>query len=203
LKSATKPLRSQQQGYANVQKWTSKVDIFKKKYLIVPINEKWVTSLCTPEVVELEFSLHWYLAIILFPGNVITSTQRPVLAPRRSGRYDKLDAATVSPRTPEFVSETPNVGSPATSNAMLPPESDLGPESADEMEQPKHRRRWSMNIDDNFVEVPMQPVDNEGPIKENGTPRAPFQEVKGDSTESVDSAMQAVGASLPLDPMNQ
>src|SRR5258706_11383547 len=111
---------------------------------------------------DLEFSLHWYLAIILFPGNVITSARRPVSALRRSGRYDKSGAATISSRSPEFVPETPNVGSPATSNAMIPPESNLSSESADEMQQPKHRNRGSMNIDSNFAEVQMQPVENEG-----------------------------------------
>ncbi|KAH9890082.1 hypothetical protein C8Q73DRAFT_652769, partial [Cubamyces lactineus] len=29
-----------QESYLSVRKWTSKVDIFKKKYIIVPINEK-------------------------------------------------------------------------------------------------------------------------------------------------------------------
>ncbi|KAI0695754.1 hypothetical protein C8T65DRAFT_584023, partial [Cerioporus squamosus] len=31
--------------YASVRKWTSKVDIFSKKYIIVPINEKYVQCL--------------------------------------------------------------------------------------------------------------------------------------------------------------
>jgi len=30
------------QGYQSVKKWTSRVDIFSKKYIVVPINEKWV-----------------------------------------------------------------------------------------------------------------------------------------------------------------
>ena len=29
-------------GYASVRKWTSKINIFQKKYLIIPINEKYV-----------------------------------------------------------------------------------------------------------------------------------------------------------------
>lgn len=150
-----------------------------------------------PAVAELQFSLHWYLAIILFPGNAIAS---PVLTPRRSGRHEKSDAVTISSRSPEFVPETPYLGSPATSNAMLPPESDLGSESADEVERLKRRRHWSMNIDDNLVDVPMQPVENEGSIDEGGTPRASLH---GDSTEPVDSIMENMEASLPLDAMNQ
>lgn len=29
-------------SFEKVKKWTSKVDIFQKKYLFIPINEKWV-----------------------------------------------------------------------------------------------------------------------------------------------------------------
>ncbi|KAI0771125.1 hypothetical protein BD413DRAFT_458596, partial [Trametes elegans] len=38
-----------------VRKWTSKVDIFSKKYIIVPINE----------------NFHWYLAIIVNPDCIL------------------------------------------------------------------------------------------------------------------------------------
>lgn len=38
--------------YAQVRKWTAKVDIFSKDYLVIPINE----------------NLHWYLAIVVNPG---------------------------------------------------------------------------------------------------------------------------------------
>lgn len=154
-------------------------------------------------VVELEFSVHWYLAIILFPGNTITSAQRPVLTPRRSGRPNKLHAAIVSSRSPEFVPETPNIGSPATSSVLLPPESDLGLESADEMERPKPRRRWSMNIDDKLIEIPMQSMETEGSVEENGTPRAIPQEINGESMERVDSVMRDVEDFQSLGPMDQ
>lgn len=152
---------------------------------------------------DLEFSLHWYLAIILFPGNVLTSTRRPLPALRRSGRYDKSDAATISSRSPDFVLETPNIGSPATSNAVLPPESDLGSGSVAEMERPKNRHRWSMNTDDNFVEGRMQPVENEGSVEENGTPHATPQKINGYSTEPAGTIMGDVETSLPLDATNQ
>ncbi|CCA67820.1 related to protease ULP2 protein [Serendipita indica DSM 11827] len=42
-------------GYAAVRTWTSKVDIFSKRYLVVPINEK----------------AHWYLVVIMYPGNAL------------------------------------------------------------------------------------------------------------------------------------
>jgi len=31
---------SKRAGYESVRKWTSRVDVFSKKYLIVPINEQ-------------------------------------------------------------------------------------------------------------------------------------------------------------------
>ncbi|KAL0957327.1 hypothetical protein HGRIS_001135 [Hohenbuehelia grisea] len=42
-------------GYQSVKKWTSKVDLFDKKYVIIPINE----------------NMHWYLAIIYLPEYVL------------------------------------------------------------------------------------------------------------------------------------
>lgn len=33
-------VHSPEDGYKSVRKWTSKFDIFTKKYIIVPINEK-------------------------------------------------------------------------------------------------------------------------------------------------------------------
>jgi sentrin-specific protease 7 len=42
-------------NYKNVEKWTSKVDIFSYDYIVVPINE----------------DTHWYLAIICNVGNIV------------------------------------------------------------------------------------------------------------------------------------
>ncbi|KAF8916981.1 hypothetical protein CPB85DRAFT_231712 [Mucidula mucida] len=43
------------EGYQQVRRWTSKVDIYSKKYLFVPINENY----------------HWYLAVICNPQHVL------------------------------------------------------------------------------------------------------------------------------------
>ncbi|KAJ3568744.1 hypothetical protein NP233_g5517 [Leucocoprinus birnbaumii] len=57
--------RNIKDGYDSVRKWTSKVDIFQKKYIIVPINE----------------NLHWYLAIIYEPEHAL-QTPLPSAKPR-------------------------------------------------------------------------------------------------------------------------
>ncbi|KZT51423.1 cysteine proteinase [Calocera cornea HHB12733] len=58
-------------GYESVRKWTSKVDIFAKKYIIVPINEH----------------LHWYLAIICNPQGILRPPPvKELLVPRKSSR---------------------------------------------------------------------------------------------------------------------
>ncbi|PFH53908.1 hypothetical protein AMATHDRAFT_44951 [Amanita thiersii Skay4041] len=47
--------RNFEEGYESVKKWTSKINIFEKKCIIVPINEH----------------LHWYLAIIYMPEHIL------------------------------------------------------------------------------------------------------------------------------------
>ncbi|KAJ3168930.1 hypothetical protein HDU88_001257 [Geranomyces variabilis] len=42
-------------GYDRVKKWTSKIDLFSKKYIFIPINE----------------NMHWYLALIYNPGALL------------------------------------------------------------------------------------------------------------------------------------
>ncbi|KAI0269877.1 hypothetical protein BC834DRAFT_575094 [Gloeopeniophorella convolvens] len=67
-----KKLSTKNQGYDSVRKWTSKFDLFQKKYVIVPINE----------------NLHWYLAIIYLPEYTLLPrpAEEAVTAPRRSTR---------------------------------------------------------------------------------------------------------------------
>jgi Ulp1 family protease len=61
-----------EEGYNSVKKWTSRFDLFQKKYIIVPINE----------------NLHWYLAIIYFPEHtlLVRPVQETIVHPRRSTR---------------------------------------------------------------------------------------------------------------------
>lgn len=53
--------RKPDESYAHVRKWTSKIDIFSKDYLVIPINE----------------NAHWYLAIVLNPGAALEDAKTP------------------------------------------------------------------------------------------------------------------------------
>ncbi|CAG7722548.1 unnamed protein product, partial [Allacma fusca] len=50
--SKTIPINSAEKRHERVRKWTKDIDIFSKDFLVVPINE----------------NVHWYVAIICFPG---------------------------------------------------------------------------------------------------------------------------------------
>ncbi|KAJ7095714.1 hypothetical protein B0H15DRAFT_1019804 [Mycena belliarum] len=65
--------KNTREGYESVRKWTSKFDLFDKKYIIVPINE----------------NLHWYLAIIYHPEYTLLPPP-PIKSPstRRKGRRE-------------------------------------------------------------------------------------------------------------------
>ncbi|KAI0061630.1 hypothetical protein BV25DRAFT_1916654 [Artomyces pyxidatus] len=69
--------KNPEDGYQSVRKWTQKFDLFKKKYVIVPINE----------------NLHWYLAIIYMPEYVLQPppADKSGLALRRSTRHLGVD----------------------------------------------------------------------------------------------------------------
>ncbi|KZT09310.1 cysteine proteinase [Laetiporus sulphureus 93-53] len=56
-------VKDKDEGYQSVRKWTSKFDIFKKKFIIVPINERF----------------HWYLAIIYHPEHVLLPPLNPTV----------------------------------------------------------------------------------------------------------------------------
>ncbi len=61
------------EGYQQVRRWTSKVDIYSKKYLFVPINEKCVNFpyLAIEVMIFILCSYHWYLAVICNPQHVL------------------------------------------------------------------------------------------------------------------------------------
>ncbi|KAG8710565.1 hypothetical protein FRC08_016995 [Ceratobasidium sp. 394] len=65
-------------NYESVKRWTTGVDLFKKKYIVVPINERF----------------HWYLAIICFPSHVLRAP--PVKAPQRAKRARSCSSRTTT-----------------------------------------------------------------------------------------------------------
>lgn len=84
--------RDRAKSYEQVRKWTNKVDIFSKKYLVIPIHEH----------------MHWYLAIVVNPSAVLSAPSDPQL--RRSARNTPdVDAASASP-APSAKSATPPAG---------------------------------------------------------------------------------------------
>ncbi|TFY72834.1 hypothetical protein EVG20_g175 [Dentipellis fragilis] len=79
--------KNPEEGYHSVRKWTSKIDLFQKKYIIVPINEH----------------LHWYLAIICNPEYVLAPPPPKIDAPvRRSGRKSAPEAEETRPLSPSI-----------------------------------------------------------------------------------------------------
>lgn len=85
-------MKNVEEGYQSVRKWTAKVDLFSKKYIIVPINE----------------NLHWYLAIIYEPGHVLEPPLgAPLSVQARLTRNRKKERTKVGAKTerPESRSE--------------------------------------------------------------------------------------------------
>ncbi|KAF8195366.1 hypothetical protein BJ912DRAFT_138312 [Pholiota molesta] len=79
--------KNEVQAFETVRKWTSKFDIFQKKYIIVPINEH----------------MHWYLAIIYEPEHILSSTAPDETPTRKRTRLSaKVDPEeTISISAPE------------------------------------------------------------------------------------------------------
>ncbi|KAG6841694.1 hypothetical protein C0991_007964 [Blastosporella zonata] len=77
------------EGYESVRKWTSKIDIFSKKYIIIPINE----------------NLHWYLVIIYQPEHILYPPPPPITttSPTTRGQKKAANAAELSDNLTEGV----------------------------------------------------------------------------------------------------
>ncbi|KAF9287515.1 hypothetical protein BGZ68_001721 [Mortierella alpina] len=89
-----KPGKGMSTSYDAIKSWTNKIDIFSKKYIIVPIHEH----------------MHWYLAIITNPGRLLQGADANGARPDTSPKAD-------SNSEPESKS-TP--ASPAGSNPTSP-----------------------------------------------------------------------------------
>ncbi|KAG8808071.1 hypothetical protein FRC17_004146 [Serendipita sp. 399] len=108
-----------QAGYDAVRKWTSRVDIFTKRYLVVPINDS--------------ERVHWYLAIILYPENVLPQGVLRAENPQEYKAADEdiemTDATVDQPERARDETKVPTPSSPLSS----PPSTsaDLQPLDAD------------------------------------------------------------------------
>jgi Ulp1 family protease len=74
-------VKNHEEGYNSVRRWTAKIDLFQKKFLIIPINE----------------NLHWYLAIVYLPEYTLLPPLP--LSPPKSGpstRRRKHDPSTTT-----------------------------------------------------------------------------------------------------------
>ncbi|GJJ69531.1 hypothetical protein EMPS_01877 [Entomortierella parvispora] len=70
-----KPSKGSMSSYDSVKSWTSKVDLFSMKYIIVPIHE----------------NLHWYLAIIVNPGLILQEAEQSAAATSSTEEVTSLD----------------------------------------------------------------------------------------------------------------
>jgi Ulp1 protease family, C-terminal catalytic domain len=136
-------LHSPEEGYNSVRKWTSKFDLFQKKYIIVPINEKYVTTIDGYNMFfSRQGSLHWYLAIIYLPEYTLLPrpVQETTAHPRRSTRrigvvIDSPDAKQPEPAPRQ--SPPPDPGPPPNnhpSSELILPESPRTDDQRDEID---------------------------------------------------------------------
>ncbi|KAG6850345.1 hypothetical protein H0H93_014618 [Arthromyces matolae] len=97
------------EGYESVRKWTAKIDIFKKKYIIVPIND--------------DSEQHWYLAIIYQPEYIITP---PKTESKSSTSKDVSESAFASGSSP-LTSPPPSErsSSPLSRHVLTEPPSNI------------------------------------------------------------------------------
>jgi len=59
--------------YERVKKWTKRVDLFDKDFIVVPINEK----------------AHWYVCIICYPSDALSSTTNDTAEEKGKGTIEK------------------------------------------------------------------------------------------------------------------
>jgi len=94
-KSKEKTAAGEAEAYAGVRKWTKGIDIFKKDFLVIPINEH----------------MHWYFMIVLNPGKLLdpqihvpetnSQTSCTPMRTRLTHRSENSVTKQLSPTTPE------------------------------------------------------------------------------------------------------
>ncbi|KAG6813577.1 hypothetical protein H0H92_009621 [Tricholoma furcatifolium] len=108
--------RNADEGYDSVRKWTAKIDIFSKKYIIVPINEH----------------LHWYLVIIYQPEHVLLPPPPPAISSSPATRSQKKKPNPATDQLLPTIAKPPSIDlSRPTSPPPSPTSSGLSDPSED------------------------------------------------------------------------
>ncbi|CAL1712532.1 unnamed protein product [Somion occarium] len=127
-------VRNKEQGYQSVRKWTSKIDLFSKKYIIVPINEH----------------LHWYLAIICNPEYILrepplvesVAASKPMTRKRK--RHDDILEAELKDSSQPQAQESSSMAASVSVNFMtsrsrpVSPKNEVVPDSEEERDDKEH-----------------------------------------------------------------
>ncbi|KAK7690319.1 hypothetical protein QCA50_006976 [Cerrena zonata] len=119
-------VRNKEQGYQSVRKWTSKIDLFTKKYIIVPINER----------------VHWYLAVICNPEYVLVEPPAkekilingPITRKRRRIESPELEYDDPPPPLPPNP-DSDTAQSVSRPHSPVPVEEEIIPDSEDERDE--------------------------------------------------------------------
>ncbi|CAE6413706.1 unnamed protein product [Rhizoctonia solani] len=109
--------------YNSVKKWTSKFDLFSKRFIVIPINEH----------------LHWYLAIICFPEHVLEAPlPQPLVQPTarvtRSSDAAAKSERQMSSESDMQIDQTPLINAEAGS-PLIPGKAEDDNELADKSEK--------------------------------------------------------------------
>jgi Ulp1 family protease len=161
--------------YNSVKKWTSKFDLFSKKFIIIPINEQYVYQFFVRTRNLICLSLHWYLAVICFPEHVLKAplpqpSAQPSRVTRSSDTATKAEHEALGSGTLNVEDMSPIIieaGSPAELGKMET-DADLAGRSekmAIDSSTPVESQQDVVDVDpkgNDSPEVDVMSVDNEG-----------------------------------------
>lgn len=141
------------ENYAQVRKWTNKIDIFSKKFIVIPINE----------------NLHWYLALVLNPGKVLT--QRKESAVKNLG--SPSSTATPEHRPSENASGLlPDEIDRSCSKANITVDLDLSDEDIADPQPPKAASVIALSDAESHMERSYSQLNIGGPKESTPPPKA-------------------------------
>ena len=178
---------SKRAGYESVRKWTSRVDVFSKKYLVVPINEQWVDFgfFFSAALTSYSPSLHWYLAIIYQPEYTLRPApplDSPVTRKRKRDEELSVDS-TIEPSEP---GETPITASKPASEATTEVPDEAAKPEEQEVENQLCAEVSSVSLDEHEQEASdfrngerggsanASLLEEEGMEIDNSTPNSPM-----------------------------